>query len=138
MLPIPTPDRLIDPRLHNPRRGPSTDKRSLLEQLAEGIFFLGFAGLLIASAIICGGLAGGLSEWLMLPGGAFGIWAMATICRRAKPLAGLLEAILYGGLVGSLRSNGEDPTTFSPSWIAGGIVAILFLWASYSALKPKD
>jgi hypothetical protein len=63
---------------------------------------------------------------------------MVTICRRVKPLAGLLQAILYGGVVVSLRIDGGDPTTFSLAWIAGALVAVLFLWASYVTLKTKE
>jgi hypothetical protein len=135
MFPIPTPDRLIDPRLRSPRPGSAGGEPTLLTQIAEGIFYLGFAGLLVAAAIICGGLAAELSGWLMLPAGALGIWATVVICRRAKPLAGVLEAALYGGLVASLHGEGQDPTQFSPTWIAGAAVALVFLWASYAALK---
>jgi hypothetical protein len=31
----------------------------------------------------------------------------------------------------------RDWTQFSPTWIAGAAVALLFLWAPYAALKLK-
>jgi hypothetical protein len=135
MFPIPTPDRLIDPRLRSPRPGSAGGEPTLLTQIAQGIFYLGLAGLLVAGAIICGGLASELSGWLMLPAAALGIWAAVVICRRAKPLAGVLEAALYGGLVASLHSDGQDPSQFSSTWIVGAVVALVFLWASYLALR---
>ena len=73
----------------------------------------------------------------MLPAGGLGLWAMLVICRRAKALAGVLEAILYGGPVASLHREGQDPLQFSPAWIAGAAVALLFLWAAYAALKLR-
>ena len=138
MLPIPTPDRLIDPRLRGgPRRGAAGGEKPLLTHVAEGIFYLGFAGLLVAAAIICGGLASELSGWLAIPAGALGVWAAVFICRRLRALAGALEAILYGVLIGSLHADGQDPTQFSVSWIVGAAVALVFVWASYVALKPR-
>jgi hypothetical protein len=138
MIPIPTPDRLIDPRLNHPRRTPAGRRQpSLLVQAGEGLFYLGFVGLLIAAAILCGALAQGLSGWLVLPAGVLGPWALVVICRRVKALAGVLEAILYGGLVASLHSEGQDPLQFSPAWIVGAVLALIFLWATYAALKLR-
>jgi hypothetical protein len=138
MLPIPTPDRLIDPRRRGgPRRGAAAGEKTLLTLVAEGLFYLGFAGLLVAAAIICGALASELSIWLALPAAALGVWATVAICRRLRPLAGALEAILYGVLVGSLHAEGQDPAQFSAFWIIGAAVALVFAWASYATLKPR-
>ena len=137
MFPIPTPDRLIDLRLHRAKRATGSAQPSLLALAGEGLFYIGFMGLLAAAAIICGALAAELSAWLALPAGALGLWAMLVICRRAKALAGVLEAVLYGGLVASLHTEGQDPLQYSPAWIAGAVVALVFLLAAYATLKPR-
>ena len=106
MIPIPTPDRLIDPRLHQPNRaGRGADGGRFLSRRAR------------ASSISASSVSSSPRR------------SPAVICRRVKALAVVLEAILYGGLVARLRSEGQDPLQFSPAWIAGAVVALVFLWA---------
>lgn len=104
--------------------------------LSEGLLVLGSFPVAIAGAIAGGVGAQGLLPWLAIPGGIIGlIIAIAILCHTI--LGGISQAAFYGFVTftftGGLEKN-SDPTM---SWILACIVATLFLWATYSQWKNR-
>lgn len=96
-------------------------------------------GGLIAGALGGGALGAAVSPWLTYPAGfvgfflAFGL--VVGLVGNPTVLCGIVEAVSYGGI--TLLLGLEPKTDPTPAWISAGVVAALFLWATYSAWKKQ-
>jgi cytochrome c biogenesis protein CcdA len=138
MFPIPPPDRLI------PRSLRSQSSAGRPTSLGEGILILGAFPLIfisaIAGAFLAGSFAGALWHWLAIPAGILGLifgFALATtLLGHPTILCGVIEAAFYSYIT-FLFSGGRDRADPTPSWIFAGIVAAVFLGATFSAWKTN-
>ena len=106
--------------------------------LTIGAMPLILAGL-IAGALGAGALGAAVSPWLAFPAGLIGLAVGGGLAiglvGNSTVLCGLVEAASYAGLTLMLKLEPKtDPT---PAWISAGVVAALFLWATYSAWKRR-
>ena len=129
MFPIPDPSRLFPPKL--PPSGGSDPRPG---SLAKGLLVLGGAGILLAITIGGGALASALHPWLAIPGGLLGFGLGSAIMEAPLIFLGIIDALFYFGMT-YLFSGGFERPDPAQSLIYAGIVALAFLWATFSARK---
>lgn len=131
MIPIPDPMRLLRPKWTT-----SHEAGHRSSSLAEGLLTIGGIPVLIGVTLGGGALAGRLSPWLCIPGGLLALVLGVAVCNAPPVLLGIIEALFYSGFTFVFSDGLERPDPTS-SWICAGIVAGVFLWATFSIRKES-
>ena len=139
MFPIPPPNRLIDPRLLQPRSpfrtGAGNSPHSLWSDFAEIVYYLGVFAIAIAVAVLAASVASSLSPVLAFVAAPAGFIATLQLKRVPTWLVGLLEIAFFTFLAFEIRVHGPDNYVSDPLWPLIALVAALFIWTTVMMVR---
>lgn len=81
-------------------------------------------------------MAASLWSWLAIPGGVIGLALMVGLLGEGGVLCGVIETLVYAGVTFVFTGGLERPDP-AVSWLQAGVVAVVFILATWSAAKTR-
>jgi hypothetical protein len=91
--------------------------------------------MIIVGAIAGGLLAARLHPWLGIPGGLVGLGLTIGLLGEGGLLCGVFETLFYSAVTFVFSGGLEPGADHGPAWLKAGVVAVVFIVATYSAWK---